>query len=48
MQKDLDGGRTKIVKGLLASAKPGELLNLVKVRGRESRVPRAATLRVLD
>jgi len=49
MRKDLDAGRSKIVRGgLIGAGGRGELLNLVKVRGRESRVCRAATLEVLD
>ena len=52
MRKDLDGGRSKVGRGGLmgggAGGNRGELLNLVKVRGRESRVCRAATLEVLD
>ncbi|KAL7409931.1 ribonucleases P/MRP protein subunit POP1-domain-containing protein [Mrakia frigida] len=51
MRKDLDGGRSKVGRGgwmMGGGGTRGELLNLVKVRGRESRVCRAATLEVLD
>lgn len=54
MQKDFKAGRLRPVVGrgqggeTTYTSVDGELLNLVKVRARESRVPRAAVLRVLD